>query len=158
VERPQRRTYDVRGTLANTPAADKHSCWNPHRIRFTSLVALSEDRAAVEAVTKDYFEGWFTGDTERMDRALHPALVKRAGERRSSAEFPFTTKEQMMEFTAAGEGASAVGDGRLDVSVADVFENIANVTVRGGVYREYLQLVRTEEGWKIIAALWEYDR
>jgi hypothetical protein len=119
---------------------------------------LSADKAAVEEVTRDYFEGWFSGNTERMDRALHPSLVKRAAERRSPAEFPFTTKDQMMKFTAAGEGASDVGDGRLDITVADIHENIANVTVRGGVYREYLQLVRVGDGWKIVAALWDYDQ
>jgi hypothetical protein len=121
-------------------------------------VAVSDDYAAVEAVAKDYFEAWFSGDVVRMDRALHPALVKRAAERRSSMDLPFTTKAQMIEFTAAGEGASDLGDGRLDVTIADLHDNIANVTVRGGVYREYLQLVRTREGWKIVATLWDYDR
>jgi hypothetical protein len=30
--------------------------------------------------------------------------------------------------------------------------------VRGGVYREYLQLIRTSDGWKIANSLWEFDR
>jgi len=32
--------------------------------------------------------------------------------------------------------------------------DIASVTVRSAVYHEYLQLVRTPEGWKIANALW----
>lgn len=39
--------------------------------------------------------------------------------------------------------------------VLDMHETIANVTVRSAVYREYLGLVRTDEGWKIVNALWE---
>jgi hypothetical protein len=33
---------------------------------------------------------------------------------------------------------------------------IANVTVRSAVYVEYLQLVRTQDGWRIVNALWRY--
>ena len=29
---------------------------------------------------------------------------------------------------------------------------------RGGVYREYLQMVRTNAGWKIANALWAHER
>lgn len=118
----------------------------------------SDDRAAIDAVARDYFEGWFTGDVERMDRALHPDLVKRAAPRATTTQLPAVTKEQMIELTANGEGAGDVGDGRLEVTIADVHENIANVTVRGGIYREYLQLIRTDNRWKIANALWEIDR
>jgi hypothetical protein len=30
------------------------------------------------------------------------------------------------------------------------------VTIRCAVYVEYLQLVRTREGWKIVNALWQH--
>jgi hypothetical protein len=120
-------------------------------------VGSPDDHAAVEAVARDYFEGWFAGDAQRMDRALHPALVKRAEPRATATELPAVTKERMLELTAAGEGADDVGDGRLEVRVDDIHGNIASVTVRGGVYREYLQLVRTSEGWKIANSLWAFD-
>ena len=44
---------------------------------------------------------------------------------------------------------------RIEVEVEDVYDTIANVTVRSAVYREYVQLARTPEGWKIVNALWE---
>ncbi len=62
-----------------------------------------------------------------------------------------------VELTAQHEGAGDVGDGRLEAGVVDVHDEIANVTVRGGIYREYLQLVRTADGWKIANALWAFD-
>src|SRR5207302_38121 len=31
-----------------------------------------------DAVVHDYFEGWYEGDAERMRRAVHPGLAKRA--------------------------------------------------------------------------------
>jgi hypothetical protein len=33
---------------------------------------------------------------------------------------------------------------------------IANTTVRSAVDREYVQLVQTAEGWKIVNTLWEW--
>jgi hypothetical protein len=39
----------------------------------------------------------------------------------------------------------------------DVHENIASLTVRSAVYREYLHLVRTAEGWRIANALWRHS-
>ncbi|HEX5995475.1 MAG TPA: nuclear transport factor 2 family protein [Jiangellales bacterium] len=37
-----------------------------------------DDKDAVVGTVKDYFEGWFDGDAERMERALHPALAATA--------------------------------------------------------------------------------
>jgi hypothetical protein len=120
-------------------------------------VASPDDHAAVAAVVRDYFEGWFDGSSERMDRALHPELVKRRASTATETAFPSTSKAQMMELTSRGEGAADLGDGRLEIRVEDVHGNMANVTVRGGIYREYVQLARTSEGWKIANTLWDTE-
>ena len=39
--------------------------------------ATAADSAAIRATALDYVEGWYTGDAARMERALHPELVKR---------------------------------------------------------------------------------
>jgi hypothetical protein len=63
----------------------------------------------------------------------------------------------MIEATAQGIGTTRdVPDRRLEVEVEHVHREIANVTVRSAVYVEYLQLVRTREGWKIANALWQH--
>jgi hypothetical protein len=38
---------------------------------------VGTEREAITRAALDYFEGWFDGDVERIDRALHPDLVKR---------------------------------------------------------------------------------
>jgi hypothetical protein len=38
----------------------------------------------------------------------------------------------------------------------DVHGTIASVVVDSNVYREYLHLVRTPDGWKIANALWDW--
>jgi hypothetical protein len=113
------------------------------------------DESAIVGVALDYFEGWFDGDSVRMKRALHPALAKRGLEQILDPERPkITTAERMIELTAAAEGTADGVDRRLDIEVEDVHGDIASVTVRAVVYHEYLHLVRTPEGWKIVNALW----
>jgi hypothetical protein len=108
------------------------------------------DRELITGAVLDYFEGWFDGDVARMDRALHPDLVKR---------WPggTTSKARMLELTGNGEGAEDGKDRRLDVEIHDVHDDIATVTVRSAVYREYLHLLRTPEGWRIANTLWRYS-
>jgi len=111
----------------------------------------SRDREAVVATALDYFEGWFDADEARMERALHPDLVKR----RAGEELGITTKERMVELTREGEGRADGADRRLDVEVTGLYGDIASATVRSAVYHEYLHLVRTRDGWKIANALWQ---
>jgi hypothetical protein len=117
------------------------------------------DEVAVVQAALDYFEGWFEGDAARMERALHPELAKRSiGQLSSDSERLETiTRPQMLEDTASGEGRRRdPGDRRIEVDVEDMSGMIANVTVRSAVYVEYLQLVRTQGGWRIVNALWRY--
>jgi hypothetical protein len=118
------------------------------------------ERAAIVATALDYFEGWFDGDAARIDRALHPALAKRSLGHVASAgpHLRDVTKEQMVAWTAAGEGKAVDhGAGRpIDVTVVDIHGNIASVVVDSNVYREYLHLVRTDDGWRIVNALWHF--
>jgi ketosteroid isomerase-like protein len=110
----------------------------------------TSDEDAVVATVRDYFEGWFDGDPVRMERALHKDLVKR----RAGDDLGVTTKERMLELTRRGDGKDDAADRTLDIEVEDVYEDIASATVRSAVYHEYVQLVRTRDGWKIANALW----
>jgi hypothetical protein len=40
----------------------------------------ADTEAAIRSIVEDCVEGWFDGDSVRMTRALHPALVKRCRE------------------------------------------------------------------------------
>ena len=112
--------------------------------------------AAIVSAVLDYFEGWFDGDAERMERALHPGLAKRSLEK-DGRTLNETSAEWMNDATARGVGRERdPGDRRIEVEVNDIHGTIANATVRSAVYREYVQLVQTTEGWKIVNALWEW--
>jgi Putative lumazine-binding len=116
------------------------------------------ERAAIERTVLDYFEGWFGGDPVRMERALHPELVKRSLETDPSGRETLRTitAEWMIEATARGEGKSdSPVDLGIEIEVEDILGELANVTVRSVVYTEYLHLARTSEGWKILNDVWQ---
>jgi len=116
-------------------------------------VTPTTDRAAIVETVLDYFQGWFEGDVTRMERALHPSLAKRSLAD-DGQQVEHLTAPEMIDATARGIGTTRdEPDRRIEVDVEDVYGAIANVTVRSAVYREYLQLARTRDGWKIVNAL-----
>jgi hypothetical protein len=115
-------------------------------------VTGKDDHAAIEAAVLDYFEGWFDGDVERMRRALHPGLAKRTLRPTGLDNF---TAEQMIGWTGEGRGRELdVPDRAIEIEIADVDDGIASVVVHSAVYVEYVHLVRVDDGWKIVNALW----
>jgi ketosteroid isomerase-like protein len=121
----------------------------------TNTVTAADQKQIMQTVL-DYFEGWYDGDVARMDRVLHPDLVKRGAGQDGPDRLRVTTKERMLELTALGEGKPDGADRSLDIEVEDATEDTASVTVRSAVYHEYVHLVRTPAGWKIANALWRY--
>jgi hypothetical protein len=67
------------------------------------------------------------------------------------------TAPEMIDATGRGIGMTRdVPNRRIEIDVEDVYGAIASVTVRSAVYREYLQLAHTRDGWKIVNALWQW--
>ena len=88
-----------------------------------------------------------------MQRALHPALAK-TGVGFDATGRPTTeamTAEDMLGWT---RDETAAADFACDVAINDLYHGIATVTVHSGIYREYLHLVKTPDGWKIFNALY----
>jgi len=108
---------------------------------------------AIEATIRDYIEGWYEGDVTRMERALHPDLVKRAplGRDGRGAELRAVTRERMVALTREGGGRSPGAPYEIDVH--DIYGPIASALVRSVEYLDYLQLVETTDGWKIVHIL-----
>lgn len=111
------------------------------------------DRDAIVATALDYYEGWFEGDAERMERALHPDLAKRGLIEGGAVDTD--TARTMIEATAAGIGRKRdVPDRRIDVRVDHLHGDIATATITSAVYVDYVHLVRDDGRWRIVNALW----
>jgi hypothetical protein len=124
-------------------------------------MSVMTEKDTITRTVLDYFEGWFDGDPARMERALHPELAKRPGrvDHAVAGSLGTLTAQEMIDRTAAGVGKTRdVPDRGIEVDVVDVFGDIASVTVRSAVYHEYVHVVRTPDGWKIVNTLWQWMR
>jgi hypothetical protein len=119
--------------------------------------SIEREKAAIERVAMDYIEGWFEGNAERMERALHPELVKRAmiQDAEGKEYFQNLTKSNMVKATEGGGGKKISADQRrISITILDVYKTIATARVESGSFIDYLHLGKTEGDWKIINVLW----
>jgi hypothetical protein len=113
------------------------------------------DKDAIVAAALDYFQGWYDADLGRVDPVLHPQLVKRSATQVGAEPPTVTTKERILELVRASAGVEDRTDDPIEVTVVDIHHDIAAAVVRSAQYREYLHLLRTAEGWKIVNAFWQ---
>jgi hypothetical protein len=124
----------------------------------SALVGQSAaDSAAIRATALDYIEGWYTGDTARMERALHPRLAKRiVRTAEGTSTLGDMTAEQLIAGTKAGYGKSTPpAEQQKDITILDIYRNAAVVKIVARDWVDYLQIARWENDWKIVNVLWE---
>ncbi|MEZ4585301.1 MAG: nuclear transport factor 2 family protein [Gemmatimonadales bacterium] len=125
----------------------------------TAVAQTRADSAALVTTAKDYIEGWYQGDAERMARALHPELVKRIhGKDPTTGRYQVDNQgaSRLILGTARGGGTKTPKEKqRSEVTILDVFRNAAVVRVDADAWVDYLQLVREGDRWLILNVLWE---
>lgn len=117
------------------------------------------DSAAIRAAALDYIEGWFTGDAERMARALHPELVKRivVSDEVTGVEWiDGMGMSKLVEGTRRQFGTQVPSEERRTaVTILDVMGRAASVKVDAGQWVDFMHLVKANGAWKILNVLWE---
>ena len=135
-------------------------------VLFTLLAAApgaraqtAADSTGIRGAALDYAEGWYSGDGDRMARAVHPELVKRILVTDTATGRAFV---QTMGASALVNGARhGYGKGtpaerqQKDVRILDVFGNAAVAKVVMADWIDYLQLVKADGRWQIVNVLWE---
>jgi hypothetical protein len=120
----------------------------------------SADSAAIKATALDYIEGWYEGNGERMERAVHPDLAKRivyqAGAPNQPSRLGHQSAMTLVRGTRAGGGRrTPVERQQKDVTILDIYENAAVVKIVADSWIDYLQVARFDGRWQIINVLWE---
>jgi len=119
------------------------------------------DSAAIRSTALDYIEGWYEGDAERMERALHPHLAKRFQEPMpdGSVRLTETSALELVQQVRNGGGSGVpAADRRTDVRILDVFRDVASVRVDAHGWIDYMHIARAGDAWKIVNVLWEVRR
>lgn len=127
-------------------------------VRAQTAAPSAADQAAIKQPALDYIEGWYEGDAERMERALHPDLAKRivmtnAEGRSSLGQMSALT---LIQNVKRGGGKTTPKERQQkDITILDVFENVACVKVVASDWIDYLHVAKFNGRWVIVNVLWE---
>ena len=116
------------------------------------------DSTAIRGAALDYVEGWYTGDAERMERALHPELAKRII--RTNAQGKSSLDQmgamRLVQYARAGYGKNTPAAQQIKhVKILDIFQNVASVRAEMSGWIDYMHLGKFDGRWVIVNVLWE---
>ncbi len=124
-----------------------------------NILKISNDSLAVISAALDYADGFYSGDAERMERALHPDLNKVCPvtmTQTGKSYLMYSTFSGLIELTRAKAGALPEAKRKIRVDVLKMNDNVACARIMSANFNDYLQLVKIDEQWKIINALWTW--
>jgi len=129
--------------------------WETH----AQTIVSDADKASIKQTALDYIEGWYEGNAERMERALHPELAKRivrTNPQNGTSRLDQMSALSLVQGTRRGGGRNTPKERQQkDVTILDVFENAASVKVVASDWIDYLHMARWHGSWVIINVLWE---
>jgi hypothetical protein len=116
------------------------------------------EREAVRQAALDYVEGIYNVQPERIERSVHPSLVKRGFYKKDKttpyAEMPMTY-EQLVKLAASWNKDGKRDTSIKEVAVLEVLDQtaVAKVTASWGI--DYMLLGKYDGRWKITQILWQ---
>ena len=116
------------------------------------------DADLIKQTALDYIEGWYEGNAERMERALHPELAKRIVRTDDRGRYNLGQMGALtlVQYTRSGGGKNTPKDKQQkDVTVLDIFGNAASAKIIASEWVDYLQLAKWNGRWVIVNVLWE---
>lgn len=121
--------------------------------------APADENAAITKTALNYIEGWYEGNAERMESALHPELAKRiiyTDPKSGRSQFSHMGAMTLVLGTREGGGTKTPKEKQLkEVTILDRFENVAIVKIVASDWIDYLSVAKFNGKWKIINVLWE---
>lgn len=121
---------------------------------------VQDDEAAIRQTALDYIEGYFSGDVDRMERALHPELHKVIPVTHPKTGRMFIDKTGagfIIEATRAKSGILEEDKRNIEVTIFDINQDIAMVEVLSSMFYDYIQLAKIDGQWKIVNVLWKMN-
>jgi hypothetical protein len=117
-----------------------------------------QDKAAIRQAAYDYGEGFYEGAAERMERAVHPAVLKRglvAAPGGGALMLAPMNAETLVEMTRAGSGKQPPDKRNISFELLDNREFVATARIFSAQFNDYLHLVKQDGRWRIAEVLWQ---
>lgn len=116
------------------------------------------DKTGIKETALDYAEGWYEGNAERMERALHPDLAKRIARKddKGSSRLENMSAMTLVQVTRRGFGKQTPKEQQQkDITILDAMENSAVVKLVMRDWVDYMQMAKINNRWVIVNVLWE---
>ena len=116
------------------------------------------DKQAIMQTALDYVEGWYEGNPERMERALHPDLAKRVvfTDEKGRSRLDQMSAMGLVQGVKRGGGKDTPKEKQQkDITILDVFGNAASVKAVMSGWIDYMHVAKVNGRWVIVNVLWE---
>lgn len=129
---------------------------------FFASAQTKQDTLAIKQAALDYIESQHTPNPDRMERALHPRMVKRTfwKDKETGKDYVRETNTESMILLAESynkNGDKFPASPRKDIKLLDVSDRTASVKLFADEWIDYMHLVKLNGIWKIINVLWQYN-
>ena len=129
----------------------------------TAFSQSGNDTALIKMTVLNYVEGFYTSDTVRMSKAIHPELAKRIIIRDTLGNIMLSNmgSSQLLYNTKRNRNKDVLNPEqpfKADIIIYDITNNVATAKVMTNKFHfiDYLHLGKFKGEWKIVNVLWEY--
>lgn len=124
----------------------------------TGLGQADADREAIKRTALNYAEGWYEGNSDKMESALSPDLAKRIARTNDKGQSSLgqMTALSLVQGTRGGSGKqTAKEEQQKDVTILDMIGGAATVKLEMRDWVDYMHIGKMNGKWVIINVLWE---
>jgi hypothetical protein len=120
----------------------------------------SNEKTAVAVVAQNYMDAYYTADSARMQKTLHPDFHKRTLRTvNGRTEISEDTVQSMVEGVRLGSGQEIPPAERVQkIEVLDVYRDAASVKVVTGRWIDYMHLTKLNGEWRVLDVVLQYTR
>lgn len=114
------------------------------------------EREAIKRTAFNYAEGWYEGNAEKMENALHPELAKRIVRTndKNQSRLDRMSALSLVQGTRSGFGKNTPKEEQQkDVSILDVFGGAATVKLEMRDWIDYMHVAKFNGRWVIVNVL-----
>lgn len=118
--------------------------------------AGQEDAAAIRQTALDFFDGFYSGDVPRMEKAIHPDINRvtpRDLPQTGRTTLTYSTYSALIENTRARTGALDEAARHIQIQILNIDTDVANVKVTSATFTDFVQAVKLDGAWKLVNAL-----
>jgi hypothetical protein len=116
----------------------------------------NDNASAVRATVTNYIEGYYTGDSHRMEQTLHPHYLKHM----IHGDIPMREKtgaQMVTEVRKNGPSDLPATSKTEQVTVLDVAGDIASAKLVTPGWTDYMTLSKVNGDWKILSVVQRID-